>query len=58
MQKISKLFLRAPGSFTNNAQDTKKALLTSIRLFSIQTEMQGFDFSEKINAAELKLKNP
>ncbi len=54
MQKISKLLLRA-GAQTQ-AQTSGNLLQTpSFRAqpFSIQTEMQAFDFTEKINAVEL-----
>lgn len=58
MQKISKFILRSPTSSLQ--EQVKKALLTQSRVqsFSIQSEMQAFDFTEKINATELKLKNP
>jgi hypothetical protein len=44
MQKISKLFVRANP--------------ISVRAFSIQNDMHSFDFTDKLNVEELKLKNP
>ncbi len=49
MQKISKLLL--PSS-------KRIVFQTAVRPFSIQTDMSSFDFSDKLNIEELKLKNP
>ena len=54
MQKISKLLI-------NNS--THRILSSAIpkqtvKSFSIQTDMQSFDFTDKLNVDELKLKNP
>ena len=52
MQKISSLLLRS-----SSAVSTPLKAVSS-RGFSAQEYMQSFDFSEKLNLAELKLKDP
>ena len=52
MQKISSLFMRASPAVGVPAK------AVAARGFSHQGDMQSFDFSEKLNLAELKLKDP
>jgi hypothetical protein len=60
MQKISSLFINrfAPAAATSTTANAYQSTKITKRAFSIQTEMQSFDFSDKLNVEELKLKNP
>lgn len=55
MQKISKLFANNSTTHRILAQSIPKQ---RVQPFSIQTDMQSFDFTDKLNVQELKLKNP
>ncbi len=54
MQKISK-FLFQQGAAANT---TRKLTQQAVRQASIQTDMQAFDFTDRLNVDELNLKNP
>jgi len=54
MQKISKLLFQQGAVATT----TRKLTQQAVRQASIQTDMQAFDFTDKLNVEELKLKNP
>ena len=56
MQKISKFFLQQASN--SGSSTSKKLTQVALRAASIQTDMQAFDFTDKLNVEELKLKNP
>lgn len=56
MQKISKLAFQA-SAHSSNIRTILGGLVRS-QPFSIQSDMQSFDFTDKLNVEELKLKNP
>ena len=60
MQKISKFFLQHSSSTSSVVSGSTGRKLTQLamRAASIQTDMQAFDFTDKLNVEELKLKNP
>jgi hypothetical protein len=56
MQKISKLAFKTSAQ-SSNIRSVLSGFLR-VQPFSIQTDMQSFDFTDKLNVEELKLKNP
>ena len=55
MQKISKLLAKHSQTYMSGLTKTSRL---SAPAFSHQSDMQEFDFTDKLNVAELKLKNP
>ncbi len=53
MQSLSKFLTRKSSCLVQSFSSLK-----SMRAFSVQSDMEVFDFSEKLNVQELNLKNP
>ncbi len=58
MQKISKFLVNHASQTPITRRLAGIPQVNRAQPFSIQTEMQSFDFSDKLNVEELKLKNP